>query len=64
MNTGNAFSFLSDPQKSFNGKRINLDTVAESAKESVRKLINIDSGVYIATYEELLVMAEQGQSTL
>ena len=56
---GEKFAFLNDPSKVFVGNKIDLQRVLDCCKETIVKMLSIDSGIYVATYEELLAIEDR-----
>jgi len=56
---GKEFAFLNDPSKVFVGNKIDLQQVLDCCKETIVKMLSIDSGIYVATYEELLAIEDR-----
>lgn len=61
FNIGREFAFLNEPEQVFSDNKIDLQKVADYSKETIKKLLTIDSGTYVATYEELLAIVERVQ---
>ena len=56
---GNEFGFLNDPKDVFSDNRIDLKSLDSSVKESIKKLMNVNQGICVATFEELIAISEQ-----
>jgi len=56
---GKEFAFLNDPSKVFVGNKIDLQRVLDCCKETIVKMLSIESGIYVATYEELLAIEDR-----
>ena len=56
LNVGNEFELLNEPGQVFTNNKIDLQKVVDYSKETVKKLLNIANGIYVATYEELVAI--------
>jgi len=56
---GQEFAFLNNPSKVFVGDKIDLQEVLDCSKETIVKMLSIESGIYVATYEELLAIEDR-----
>lgn len=64
ISVGKEFGFLNDPEQVFNGNKIDLQRVIDGSKETIIRMLSIDSGIYVATYEELLAIEDRVDMSL
>ena len=61
LNAGKEFEFFNEPDQVFTNNKIDLQKVVDYSKETIKKLLNIGNGIYVATYEELVAILERVQ---
>jgi len=59
LNVGREFDLLNKLDAVFTNNKIDLQKVVDCSKETIKKLLNVGNGIYVATYEELLAIAER-----